>query len=99
MVGALGCRDRCRVPDLARVQCLSEAASPRSQPATDDHSQEHSMTSNEDLLAELVSAANVWLLDKNKYTLESLRDAKKAALARMNAPETADSSGLRDLLE
>jgi len=46
-------------------------------------------TSNEDLIAELEAAAGKWVLEKNKYTLECLRDARKAVLGAMRAaPET-----------
>ena len=43
----------------------------------------HMLTSNEDTVAELEAAAAKWVLEKNKYTLECLRDARKAVLARM----------------
>jgi hypothetical protein len=44
-------------------------------------------TSNEDLVAELEAAASKWVLEKNKYTLGSLRDARAAVLKRLT-PET-----------
>lgn len=45
------------------------------------------LPSKEDLVAELEAAAAKWVLEKNKYTLESLRDARAAVLKRL-APET-----------
>lgn len=45
------------------------------------------LTSKNDLVAELEAAAAKWVLEKNKYTLESLRDARAAVLKRLT-PET-----------
>lgn len=42
-------------------------------------------TSKEDLVAELEAAAAKWVLEKSKYTLESLRDARRAVLKQMQA--------------
>lgn len=48
------------------------------------------MTSNQDLLAELEAAAAKWVLEKNKYTFESLRDARSAVLKQMTPDETSE---------
>src|SRR5216683_2188880 len=43
------------------------------------------LNSKENLVADLEAAAAKWVLEKNKYTLESLRDARRAVLKRMHA--------------
>lgn len=48
-------------------------------------------TSNQDLVAELEAAAAKWVLEKNKYTLEVLRDARAAVLKQMTSGETAET--------
>lgn len=42
-----------------------------------------SKPNNENLVAELEAAASKWVLEKSKYTLESLRDARAAVLKQM----------------
>lgn len=66
----------------------------------------NTLTSNENLVAELEAAAGVWLLNKNKYTLESLRDARRAVLKQMQphgtetpaCAETYDATDIRYFL-
>lgn len=41
---------------------------------------------NDNLVAELEAAAISWMLNKTKYTLECLRDARGAVLKRMQPP-------------
>lgn len=52
------------------------------------------LTSNDDLIAELEAAANKWLLEKNKYTLEALRDARKAVLQQMRGADETTAGAL-----
>jgi len=47
--------------------------------------------SKDDLIAELEAAAAKWVLEKNKYTLECLRDARKAVLATMRPTSETDA--------
>ena len=57
-------------------------------------------TSNQDLLAELEAAAAKWVLEKNKYTLGCLRDARAAVLRQMTPDETSgELERLRELQE
>jgi hypothetical protein len=44
------------------------------------------LSSNENLIAELEAAAVKWALEKTKYHLDSLRDARRVVSSRMQAP-------------
>lgn len=56
-----------------------------------------SKESHENLVAELEAAAAKWVLEKNKYTLESLRDARRAVLKQMQAHGIETGVQLHDI--